>query len=144
MGFCFDQNPTMDVVQAIAQNLSAWMERSKSLKTLDDVAKASGVGFGTVQRIRRGEGNPSVRNLESLAKPFGARAIDLLADPDAHYNQQSAVNVSFPAVKDPPAEERELLLGYRVASHEVREIMLDLARKATVKKDFDLRSEKND
>ena len=41
-------------------------------------------------------------------------------------------------------DERELLQGYRDASQEVREILLDLARKASRKKDFGPRSERND
>ncbi len=97
-----------------------------------------------MQRIRRGEGNPSVRNLEALAKPFGARAIDLLADPQAQENYKPTAVVDLKLLREAPREERELLEGYREASHEVQEIMLELARKAIKKRDFELRSEQND
>ena len=55
----------MDICRAIAQNLAGWMAETNTLGTLEDVSRASGVSFGTVQRIRRAETNPTVRNLEA-------------------------------------------------------------------------------
>ena len=61
------------------------------------------------------------------------RILDKLAD-----------DMTVVSVHETPLDERELLQGYRDASQEVREILIDLARKATRKKDFGPRSERND
>jgi len=47
-------------------------------------------------------------------------------------------------VAEPNQDERELLHGFREASQEVKEIMLDLARKASKKNDCTERGERND
>lgn len=44
-------------------------------------------------------------------------------------------------VNGTPPEERELIVGYRDASDDVKEIMLSAARNATLKKHFSTRSE---
>lgn len=54
----------MDIARVIAHNLSAWMAASANLGTLKALSKASGVGFGTIQRARNGDGNITVQNLE--------------------------------------------------------------------------------
>jgi transcriptional regulator with XRE-family HTH domain len=72
------ENPPMTQADTIAKNLSAWMESNPSLDTLKKVATRSGVGFGTVQRIKNGEGNPTRKSLEGVAKAFGRTAEDLL------------------------------------------------------------------
>jgi hypothetical protein len=99
-------------------------------------------GFSTVRRAKNGDGNLTVQNLELIAKAFRRSAKDLLVDPDQAYSPAAPITVL--AVHEPPIDERELLQGYRDASQEVREILLDLARKASRKKDFGPRSERND
>ena len=69
-----------------------------------------------------------------------ALSVQLLAAPAV----ATAGPIQAAPVAEPPRDERELLQGYRDASEEVQEIMLELARKATKKKDFEWRSEKND
>ncbi len=68
----------MTQADTIANNLIAWMESNPSLETIKKVAARSGVGFGTVQRIKNGEGNPTRKSLEGVAKAFGRTAEDLL------------------------------------------------------------------
>lgn len=71
-------NPPMTQADTIAKNLTAWMESNPSLDTLKKVATRSGVGFGTVQRLKNGEGNPTRTSLEGVAKAFGRTAEELL------------------------------------------------------------------
>ena len=142
MGLRFCDYPQMAIAQVISQNLAALMASYPGRETLAKVAQASGVGFGTVQRARNGDGNLTVQNLELIAKAFRRSARDLLAEPVDEYGPAAPVTVL--SVHEPPLEERELLQGYRDASQEVREILIDLARKATRKKDFGARSERND
>ena len=134
--------PQMAIAQIISGNLIRLMASYPGRDTLGKVAKAAGVWFGTVQRARNADGNLTVQNLDLIAKAFRRSAKDLLADPDEAYGPAAPVTVL--AVHEPPIDERELLQGYRDASQEVREILLDLARKASRKKDFGPRSERND
>lgn len=128
----------MDISKRISINLSAWMADSP-LATIKALSRASGVGFGTVQRAKNGDANITVQNLEAIARAFRRHAIDLLAEPDAGYSNERITNVH--AATEPPSDERELLQGYRNASPEVRDIMLDAARRATQKQVFSGRSE---
>jgi transcriptional regulator with XRE-family HTH domain len=73
----------MAITDTIAANLSVWMEHSADLNTLKKLASRSGVGFGTVQRVKNGNGNPTVKNLTDIAKAFGRRPEDLLILPGA-------------------------------------------------------------
>lgn len=129
----------MDISKVISANLSAWMDASPNLKTIKALAKASQVGFGTVQRAKNGDGNITVQNLEAIARAFRRRGVDLMSDGKAAY--PPAVPVHLAVQEAPPPDERELLQGYRDASPDVREIMLDAARRAIKKQDFSGRSE---
>jgi transcriptional regulator with XRE-family HTH domain len=80
----FADNPAMTIIQTIAANLTAWMRDTPGLDTIDKVAEASGVGFGTVRRTKNGEGNPTAQNLHEIASVFGRRAADLMIE-DAPY-----------------------------------------------------------
>lgn len=135
-------NPEMDVSQIISYHLNALMAAYPERETLAKVAKAAKVGFGTVQRARNGDGNLTVQNLALIAAAFHRRPGDLLVEPIESY--PPAVPIQAAIVSEPLKDEHDLLQGYRDASEEVREIMLELARKATKKKDFALRSEQND
>lgn len=71
----------MDLTKNIAGNLSAWMADTPSLDTIKKVSSRSGVGFGTVQRAKNGDGNPTITNLGDIAKAFGKQVEDLIAPP---------------------------------------------------------------
>lgn len=124
----------MDIKRVISANLMALMASHSSLDTLQKVARASGVGFGTVQRARNGDGNLTVANLESIAAAFHRTARDLLEPPTETTSYKSDELSKVFCVQEPPPDETTLLLGYRAATSEVREIMLDMALRATRKK----------
>jgi len=114
--------------EIVTENLKRWMDSSENLKTQAAVARAARVGQSYVSRILRGEGNPTVSILESIARAFKRKPIDLLAAPGMIYS--AAPPVESPSVQEPPPDESEILQGYRAALPEVREIMLDAARRA--------------
>ncbi len=93
------------------------------------MARAARVGQSYVSRILRGEGNPTVSILESIAHAFKRKPIDLLIAPGEH----PAPPVNRYLAQEPAADECELLQGYRAATPEVREIMLVAARSAAKK-----------
>ncbi len=132
----------MDIAQVISHNLTELMATYPDRETLLKLSKAAGVGFGTVRRAKNGDGNLTVQNLALIAAAFHRRPEELLIAPLETY--APVVPLSVQQVSEPPIDERELLQGYRDASDEVREIMLELARKATKKRDFGLRSETKD
>lgn len=68
----------MAITHTISANLGAWMEKSADLNTLKKLAARSGVGFGTVQRMKNGDGNPTIKNITDVARAFGKRPEDLL------------------------------------------------------------------
>lgn len=68
----------MDINKIIGENLDAWMAASTTLTTIKKVSSRAGVGFGTVQRARNGDGNITVKNLADIARAFGRSPIDLL------------------------------------------------------------------
>lgn len=118
--------------EIVTENLKRWMDASENLKTQAALARAARVGQSYVSRILRGEANPTVSLLESIARAFRRKPIDLLAATDTAYS--TAQPISPPVAQEPPPDERELVQGYRDASPEVREIMLDAARRATTKR----------
>jgi transcriptional regulator with XRE-family HTH domain len=112
----------------VTENLKRWMAASENLKTQEALARTAKVGQSHISRILRGEANPTVTILESIARAFKRKPIDLLSDSGKEY--PAAPSVESPAVQEPPPDEGELLQGYRAASPEVREIMLEAARRA--------------
>jgi len=80
-GLFICDNPNMDLTKNIAANLSGWMDGNPNLDTIKKVAVRSGVGFGTVQRTKNGDGNPTIKNLADIAAAFGKSIEALLADP---------------------------------------------------------------
>lgn len=88
------ENPQMDISKVISANLVAWMRDTPSLDTLKKVAAKSGVGFGTVQRAKNGDGNLSIEKLTMIAAAFRRHPAELLKAPIEAYevNQPAAPN----------------------------------------------------
>ena len=114
--------------EIVTENLKRWMDASRNLKTQEALARVSKVGQSHISRILRGEANPAVSILESIARAFKRKPVELLTTPGAEYS--AAPPGVSPAAQEPPPDESELLQGYRAASPEVREIMLVAARGA--------------
>lgn len=124
MVFRHEHNPCMDISQTIARNLGSWMAERADRDTIKKVSIASGVGFGTVQRARNGQGNITVQNLEAIAKAFRRSPIDLLCLPIEAYSTEApksspAMQQATPVLalpEDPDiAEVAKLMRGMNVA-----------------------------
>lgn len=70
----------MDINHIISANLTAWMESGKGPTTLKEVARKSGVGFGTAQRAKNASGNTTIQNLDLIARAFGRSVIELMSE----------------------------------------------------------------
>lgn len=95
----------MDICTIISTNLTVWMENHPSLNTLKKISAKSGVGFGTVQRVSNGNGNPTISNLEAIAGAFGKTAIELIS-PAAVDSEPAGCMAAEP---DPSYEARPML-----------------------------------
>ena len=138
MAFVILHNPHMDITQIISVNLVAWMDGHKKLNTLEKLAEASGVGFGTVRRIRNNEGNPTVKNIAAIAHAFRRKPTDLLTPPPEIYEFSTSTVLTAQEMK---ADEYQVLEGYRHGSDETRDLMRTLAVRSI--EAFEPRSEKN-
>jgi transcriptional regulator with XRE-family HTH domain len=76
-----DNGAIMTPIETISANLTEWMSHTPALSTIKKLAERSGVGFGTIRRMKSGESNPTVDNVQSVAEAFGRTAIDLLTPP---------------------------------------------------------------
>lgn len=94
----------MTLSEIISGNLVKWMADHPRLNTIDRVAEASGVGFGTVQRVKNGTGNPTAQNLQEIAQAFGRSAIDLMTPDSAAKVQEASATY---CAKDHPQNELE-------------------------------------
>lgn len=88
----------MKITDHISANLTAWMTNNASLNTPKKVAAKSGVGFGTVQRAKNGDGNPTITNLCAIARAFNRRVEDLLAAPEGETNNVVPLCTSEPSI----------------------------------------------
>lgn len=131
MDFLGRYHPLMDITKIIALNLTAWMASHPDLDTLQKLSKSSHIGFGTIRRAKNGDGNITVQNLDAIARAFKRQAVDLLTLPDMNTTATEPATVYV--TQEPPLDERELLQGYREASPDVRELMLDAAHRALKK-----------
>lgn len=86
MDYPFTDNFAMKITDHISANLNAWMSASRKYNTDKKLSSQAGVGSGTVQRIRRGEGNPTITSLCAIAHAFNRRVEDLLAAPEGTEN----------------------------------------------------------
>lgn len=135
----FINNPRMDISTTIAHNLTDWMSRAPNLNTFKKVAAKAGVGFGTVQRAKNGDGNVTVETLTAIAAAFGRSPTDLLTPPTASSNDSpeplatTANENSAPYPVDPAAlvrEAAELITLWSALSPDLQAHIADLIRKA--------------
>lgn len=81
--------PKKTLTETLAANLSDLMDRDADLNTVQKVSVRSGVGRGTVDRVRKAELATSLDNVEKLASAFGRDPVELLS-PKLEYEPQSA------------------------------------------------------
>lgn len=98
LDYPFADNEKMKITDKIAANLSAWMESNPSLDTIKKVAIRSQVGFGTVQRAKNGDGNPTIVNLQDIANAFGKPVEALLAEQEGSRVQQTSATYMVEAI----------------------------------------------
>lgn len=101
----------MDIKQIISQNLSRLIDESPVLNTVEKVSSRSGVGFGTVRRARKAQGNITVVNLDGVARALGVDVAYLVTNHDEALKSQNAkLGESF-AVNQPPSSHDNKVAG---------------------------------
>lgn len=86
----------MDIAKVISQNLTSWMEATPALDTFKKLSVRSGVGFGTVQRAKNGDGNITVEKLAAIAQAFGRQPAELLVPDAGNATGPAATTVCIP------------------------------------------------
>lgn len=71
--------------------------------------------------------NPTIKNIDAIAKAFKRKAADLLAPPLTAYPMPTAAPLRAEEIK---ADEYQVLIGYRQGSAETQELMRMLAARA--------------
>lgn len=94
----------MPLEQILAENLSALMASNVGLNTIDKLAKRSGVGRGTIDRVKKGEVSTKLETVEKLAEAFGVPVVALLTQYEEPGLLQAGADVS-----EKPTDERALL-----------------------------------
>lgn len=97
----------MDIAKVISHNLTVWMAETPSLDTFKKVAAKSGVGFGTVQRAKNGDGNITVEKLTAIAEAFGRKPAELMMPPSAAPSGTEAVKETCSPLTLPRPSPRE-------------------------------------
>ena len=83
--FCADNNPMAkgkNIKQVLADNINRLMGGNPDYDTTLKLAKRSGVGNGTVGRIRNAQVAATVDTIEAIAAVFRIKPHELLAEPD--------------------------------------------------------------
>lgn len=111
----------MDIAAIISANLRDWMAETPALDTFKKLSAKSGVGFGTVQRAKNGDGNITVEKLEAIAAVFGRTAAELVT-PGAGDPGKSANSGYADAVPGSPAQKAHELRQDDAYREEVVEI----------------------
>lgn len=113
------ENRFMGITKTIARNLNDWMSSSRvGLDNVKKVASRSGVGYGTLQRAAKGEGNTTAENIAAIAEAFGRKPHELLME-SPERDPLSGLDAS----------ERQLVTDYRELLREDREAFLSAIHK---------------
>lgn len=70
----------MKALEILAKNLTRLMEESARYKNRSQLEVASGVSARTIGSMRAGQGNPTLENIEDVARVFKLEAWELLID----------------------------------------------------------------
>lgn len=128
---------TMKLEQILAKNITRLMETTTGLDTIDKVAQRSGVGRGTVDRVRKAEVSTKIETVELLAAAFGVSPLALLSEtwPPAaaaveEHPPLAETNVATRRVPTSmqwvSPEEDELLTDFRTTDDEGRRTMKNI------------------
>lgn len=101
MGNIFNQNTFMEnqskIIRIVAENVTRLMSQSLTLNTIAAVAAKSGMGTGTVDRIKKGQVSTTIDKIEQLAEAFGVPVCTLVAkggipaDADLYYPETKEI-----------------------------------------------------
>lgn len=119
---------TMKLEAILARNLTDLMSKTSGLDTIDKVAIRSGVGRGTVDRVRKAEVSTKIETVEMLAAAFGVSPLRLLSEGELSF----ASNDPAPArpthtMQWVNASEETLLNAYRTTDEDGRRTMDNIA-----------------
>lgn len=130
----------MKLEMILAGNLNQLMADTPGLNTVDQVAQRSGVGRGTVDRVRKAEVSTKIETVDLLATAFGVSPLALLSENMSFATNEapvteSAVASSTAALKNSTPtsmqwvspDESGLLSDYRTTDDDGRRTVRNIA-----------------
>ena len=85
-----------NVQKLMSDRLTELMEKTPSLNTLKKLSAKSGVGYGTIRRIRNGdETDPSIGNVQAIAEAFGMSLAEFLSPEPESGSDEAAMLAAF-------------------------------------------------
>lgn len=120
---------TMKLEEILAQNLTRLMATTTGVDTIDKVSAKSGVGRGTVDRVKKAEVSTKIETVEALASAFGVTPIDLLTSQDAIAKARTAEPLARPSAQMQwvSEDEAQLLSDFRTTDDEGRDTIKKIA-----------------
>lgn len=128
----------MKLEDILAKNITDLMAATTGLETIDKVAQRSGVGRGTVDRVRKAEVSTKIETVALLAAAFGVTPIALLSHDARHEpievapvdhqpNDLDRSRTTPTSLQWVSSDENELLSAYRGTDDEGRRTLLNIA-----------------
>lgn len=104
----------------LARNLNRLMDTTWSLNSNTKLVKRSGLGLGTMGRVRNAEAAATIDTLDKLAESFGVQPWQLLAPEHAMQSQQAAL----PMAESQPVDAAPLAEPAPQPSRTARELAM--------------------
>lgn len=98
----------MKLADVLAQNITRLMAKMPDLDTIEKVSLRSGVGRGTVDRVKKAEVSTKIDTLELLASAFGVSPLRLLSSDDRNDEGAPAGYIRLPLLAAPHGMGRDL------------------------------------
>lgn len=121
----------MKLEEILARNITRLMAGNPALDTIDKLSQRSGVGRGTVDRVKKAEVSTKIETVQALAAAFGVTPLQLLAgdeDAAAEAAGQRAQGYRTPtSMQWVSTEENQLLSLYRTTDDEGRRTIMNIA-----------------
>jgi len=113
----------------LATKVKALVEASEL--TREEIARRAGVGDGTLGYIMYGNGNPTIDNIEKVARFFRRSAADLLSHEEATAGEPLIAQENLALYNEDPRINRLIALFHRLPTADQEELLEEMSARAT-------------
>lgn len=98
-----------DTRRAVAANLTRLMDATSGLSTQEKLAARTGLGAGTIGRVRKAEVAATVDTLDAIAAAFRIRVCDLVGAGDNEVSSSLVVDSLARRIASLPEQKRKVI-----------------------------------